>query len=1021
MRSFDYEIVKNPECFKINCLEAHSDNIHYRDFVEKDEGISTFYHSLNGIWKFSYAKNYDSTIKNFEKDEYNAKTWDDIRVPAHIQMEGYDIPQYVNIQYPWEGHEYIRPGQIPTKFNPIASYVKYFTLPSSMEDMPLVIAFEGVESGFALWLNGHFIGYHEDSFTKAEFDLSEYIRKGENKLAVQVFKFSASSWCEDQDFFRFSGIYRDVYLYTYPKTHIMDLEVKTFLDDSFENAELNLGFKIKSTLEASYINFILSREGENCLEIEKVNIVGEKLELAYNLENVALWSAEEPNLYELNIAVYDRNGDLLEVLNQDIGFRRFEMKNGLMLLNGKRIVFKGVNRHDFSSKFGRSVSKAEIKKDIITMKKNNINAIRTSHYPNNSYLYELCDKYGLYLIDENNMETHGSWTLYSKTKDFEYIVPKDNKIWEPMLLDRAKSMLERDKNHSSILIWSCGNESYGGSVIYTMSEYFRNRDKSRLVHYEGVCSDRSYNASSDMESQMYTSVAKIEEFLANNKEKPFVCCEYTHAMGNSCGAMHKYTDLSDREPRYQGGFIWDYIDQSITKKNRYGEEFQAYGGDFGDRPCDYNFSGNGIVYGGDREETPKMQEVKFNYQNITIDMDYNKINVINKNLFINTNTFDCLVKVEKEGKDVYRGILYTDVPALSAKEYDLDLPEFNISGEYVITVSFVLKEDTLWADKGHEVAFSQCVFNVKAKNIVDERIYGDLSVVESIHNIGVRGDDFEVMFSALNGGLVSYKYAGKEMFDTIPRPNFWRAPTDNDMGNLMPQRYAQWKIASKYLTHKYEKDGIIQMIFPVIEKFENSVVIKYEYLLPTNPSSRCFLSYEVFKDAKIKTTLEFEGNSELSAMPEFGVLFKLNADYDNLQWYGLGESETYSDRKRGAKLSVYRNRVSDNMAKYLVPQECGNKEEVRYAKITDIKGRGLEFSYDKDSGFMSFSALPYTPEQIEEAMHAYELPKVFNTVVRVNKTLMGVGGDDSWGAKTHEEYLIPADKYMKFSFYFKGI
>lgn len=1016
---FDYEIVKNPTIFRINCLEAHSDNIHYKDFLEKEEGKSSFYHSLNGIWKFAYAKNYDLAVQGFEKDEYNAKSWDSIRVPAHIQMEGYDIPQYANVQYPWEGHEYIRPGQIPTEFNPVASYVKYFTLPSNMEDMPINIAFCGVESAFALWLNGKFIGYHEDSFTKAEFDLSKAIRKGENKLAVQVFKFSSSSWCEDQDFFRFSGIYRDVYLYTYPKTHILDVDAKALLDENIKNAKLELDLKIKSEQDFSYLSLSLKKDNLSLLDIKKIDILGDKLALSYDFDKVELWSAEDPNLYELNIAVYDKENRLLEIIKQDIGFRRFELKDGLMLLNGKRIVFKGVNRHDFSSKFGRSVTKDEIEKDIITMKRNNINAIRTSHYPNNSYLYELCDRYGLYLIDENNMETHGSWNVYPLTNDFDYIVPKDNKLWEDMLIDRAKSMLERDKNHASILIWSCGNESYGGSVIYEMSQYFRNRDKTRLVHYEGVFNDRSYNDSSDMESQMYPSVEKIEKFLEENKEKPFICCEYTHAMGNSCGAMHKYTDLSDREPRYQGGFIWDYIDQSITKKNRYGEDFEAYGGDFGDRPCDYNFSGNGIVYGGNREASPKMQEVKFNYQNISLEVSREKVIINNKNLFVNTNTFACIVKLEKEGKLVYTSSLDTDVEALRTKEYKLELPELNISGEYVITISFILKKDCPWAMAGHEVAFGQAVFNVEAKNLSNEQIYGELRLIESVHNIGIKGDEFEAMFSVLNGGLVSYKYAGKEMLDAIPRPNFWRAPTDNDIGNLMPQRYAQWKIASKYLTHRYEEDGKIQMLFPSVEKLEDSIVVKYKYLLPTTPASTCLMSYEVFKDGKIKTSLEFEGNSSLSAIPEFGVLFKMNADYDNVEWYGLGESESYIDRKRGAKLGVYKNKVEENMAKYLVPQECGNKEEVRYAKITDAKGRGLLFSFEKE--YMSFSALPYTPEQMEEAMHAYELTRVFNTVIRVNKTLMGVGGDDSWGAKTHKEYLIPADKKIEFSFSFKGI
>lgn len=1016
MKNFNYDILKDPTCFAVNCMESHSDNIHYKNPLEEESGASSFYYSLDGVWKFAYAKNYSLSVKGFETLDYNAKSWDDIRVPAHIQLEGYDRPQYANVQYPWEGHEEIRPGEIPEEFNPVANYVKYFFLPEAMKGEKVILAFEGVESAVSVWLNGNFVGYHEDSFTKAEFDISKYLLEGENKLALSVFKFCASSWCEDQDFFRFSGIYRSVYLYSVPKAHIADVRVKTSLNDNFDKAVLELKLKLKSEIPA----YIVTKLGESEQKTQ-LQAVGEaEIYESFEIEKPLLWSAEVPNLYKLELYVYDESGKLLEFIKQNVGIRRFELKDGLMLLNGKRIVFKGVNRHDFSSKSGRAVSRQEVLQDIVTMKRNNINAIRTSHYPNNSYLYELCDIYGLYVIDENNMESHGSWSGFEATKDLEYIVPKDNKAWEPMLLSRCKAVFERDKNHASILIWSLGNESFGGSVIHAMSEYFKKEDDTRLVHYEGVFNDRSYNDSSDIESQMYTSVANIEKFLKENKEKPFICCEYTHAMGNSCGAMYKYTDLSDREPRYQGGFIWDYIDQSITKKNRYGEEFEAYGGDFHDRPTDYNFSGNGIVYGGDRAPSPKMQEVKFNYQNISVEFEEDKAVIINKNLFVSSSYFDCFVRVEKEAVLVYESILNTDVKPLSRESYKLNLPEFENGGEYVLTLSFRLKKDELWAKAGHELAFGQKVFEIEGKK-EDRRKYGDLKLIKSVHDIGIKGDEFELMFSVLNGGLVSYKYAGKEMFEAIPRPNFWRAPTDNDKGNLMPQRYSQWKPASEYITHKYEEAGFIKMSYPKLEEGKDSIKVSYTYFMPTSPKSSCELSYEVFKDAKVKVSLLYEPVKGLPDFPEFGVMFKLDTDYNNLKWYGLGESETYVDRKRGAKLSVYTNKVADNLAKYLVPQECGNKEEVRYASLTDMKGRGMLFESDKSSGFMSFSALPYTPGQLEEAMHAYELPKVYHTVVRVNKALLGVGGDDSWGSKTHEEFTISSQKKTLFSFSFRGI
>ena len=725
-----------------------------------------------------------------------------------------------------------------------------------------------------------------------------------------------------------------------------------------------------------------------------------------------LWSAEHPELYTLTVELFDENGNSVEFISQNIGFRRFEMKDGIMTLNGKRIVFKGVNRHEFSSKTGRAVSKEEVLQDIITMKQNNINAIRTCHYPDASGIYELCDRYGLYMIAENNLESHGSWDAASHglvPKDT--IVPGDNMDWEPMMLDRVNSCYQRDKNHPAILIWSVGNESYGGKVIFDMSEKFRAVDPHRLVHYEGIFNDRRYEGTSDMESQMYTSVENIKKFLAEHKEKPFICCEYTHAMGNSCGAMHKYTDLTDTEPRYQGGFIWDYIDQSILKKDRYGQEFQAYGGDCGERPTDYNFSGNGICYGGERDASPKMQEVKFNYQNISVTFEEHSFTVVNKNLFADTSEYQCIVILQKNGTAVKKQKMDTNVAPLSSGTYEIPF-EIPDDAEYAVTVSFVLREDTLWAEAGHEVAFGQKVYKKEVKSAVPEK---PLKVVRGKVNIGVKGDDFDCLFSLLNGGLVSYRYAGKEMIGKIPMPNFWRAPVDNDNGSMAPGRYAQWKIASMYISHR--NGGMFDNVPTTVEETEHSVTITYTYYMPTTPASKCQAAYTVYGDGTVETKLTYDPVEGLPDMPEFGMMFKLNADYDNVEWYGYGPEETYADRRHGAKLGIYKNKAADNMAKYLVPQECGNKVGVRYAKVTDDRGRGLLFSGDE----LSFSALPYTPHELENAAHPYELPQVHYTVVRVALAQMGVGGDDSWGAWVHPEYHIDVTKPMEFTFRFKGI
>ena len=1014
MKTFDYSLVKDPQYFKDRRMDAHSDHTYYRDGEEAQEKATSFRYDLNGIWKFHYARNYGSAIPGFEKADYCCKDWDDIRVPAHIQMEGYDAPQYANVQYPWEGHEDIHPGEIPEHFNPVASYVKYFEVPEEMQGKRLFISFQGAESGIALWLNGQFVGYSEDSFTPSEFELTEYVKEGENKLAAQVFKWTASSWCEDQDFYRFSGIYRDVYLYTVPEVHVYDLQIRAIPDETLSTAALEIG---TDTWGKGTVKITLSKDGETVIEDKKA-LDGEEI-YSWKVEDPVLWSAEDPQLYDLVLEVYNEAGELQEVVPQKVGFRRFEMKDGIMTLNGKRIVFKGVNRHEFSSVSGRHVSEEELRKDLKIMKQNNINAIRTCHYPDASLIYELCDEYGIYMIDETNLESHGSWDTAEFTKDYTYVVPHDKPEWLDMMLDRANSMYQRDKNHAAILIWSCGNESFGGKDIFEMSQFFHKADPTRLVHYEGVCHDRRYNDTSDMESQMYPSVEAIKEFLAKDDSKPFVCCEYTHAMGNSCGAMHKYTDLTDTEPKYQGGFIWDYIDQSIYKKDRYGKEFQAYGGDFGERPTDYNFSGNGIAYGGNRDASPKMQEVKFNYQNITAEVSADSVKVINKNLFVNTDMFDCKVTVAKNGKVIRKASLATAVAPLSEEVYVLPLAKEEKPGEYAVTVSFHLKEDKVWAEAGHEVAFGQYVYKMEEpKKVCPEGV----EVIRSTHNIGVRGAHFEVLFSVLNGGLVSYKYAGKEMIEAIPKPNFWRAPTDNDCGNLMGMRYGQWKLASMYLSHKdFRKGPYGPGNVPEVEVNEKTVKVTYTYLMPTTPISESRLSYEVFGDGRVKTTLTYDPVKELGDMPEFGVIFKFNADYDRVEWYGLGEAETYSDRKKGAKLGVYANKVADNIARYMVPQECGAKEEVRWAKVTDRKGRGMLFEMDENNGPMMFSALPYTPHEMENAMHPYELPEVHYTVVRVAKDQMGIGGDDSWGARTHEEYLLETDKKMEFSFVFKGL
>ena len=912
---------------------------------------------------------------------------------------------YVNTQYPWDGHEAVEPGEIPTEENPVGNYVKYFTVPEFMKNGPVYISFQGVESGFALWLNGQYVGYSEDSFTPSEFDLTPFIREGENKLAVQVFKWTAGSWCEDQDFFRFSGIFREVYLYTVPETHIRDIRIHTLLDDDYKDATLVIDMDV---VGEGLVQMTLSDDDADVLN--KMAVENGKNHMEIHVREPKLWSAEHPYLFDLQLNVFGPTGRLSEVIKEKVGFRKFEMKDHMMHINGKRIVFKGVNRHEFSSSTGRALSEEDILKDIITIKQNNINAIRTSHYPNQTFFYRLCDIFGLYVIDETNLETHGTWQTpiqILKMRDDSYAVPGDRPEYTDNVIDRAHNMFERDKNHPCVLIWSLGNESYGGSNLRKMQDKFHEWDNTRLVHYEGVFNDRRVDLS-DVESTMYVYVKDIKKWLSEHREKPYINCEYMHAMGNSCGAMSKYTEYAYEEPLFQGGFIWDYIDQAITKKDVNGVEFEGYGGDFDDRPNDGSFSGDGICYSKDREPSPKMQEVKFDYSNIKITFEGGKAIIENRNLFTNTNEYTAILTVEKLGDLIAEEELVIDCPPLETTEYalELDLPR---DDEYVITLSFVLSEDTMWAKAGHEVAYGQTTVG---RFTFERGPKQQLKVTQGFHNLGVKGDDFEVLFVGQKG-LSSYKYHGKELLKRIVMPNFWRPMTENDLANQLPFRAAQWKLASKYISTSIMDQGINE--FPQVDATDERVKVTYTYHLATKPAGTCQVEYVVYADGLVECSLRLPASAEIGELPELSMTFALDSQLENLEWYGKGPEETYNDRDHG-KLGVFRNKVADNMAKYLVPQECGNHQDARYAKLTDNRGDGVLF-LTKNNGF---SALPYTVHEIDEAMHPTELPPVHFTHVRIGKQ-MGVAGDDTWGAKTHPEFMLDNAKEMEISFSFRGI
>ncbi|MCR5756669.1 MAG: DUF4981 domain-containing protein [Selenomonas sp.] len=1034
-----------PEFFQENRLFAHSDHHYYADMSELNRGESSYLRSLGGLWYFHYAKNPRLAPQGFEQRDFDCWGWDTIRVPAHFQMEGYGAPQYTNQTYPWDGHEAVLPGQVPEHFNPTGSYVKYFRLPRDWQNLYLSLA--GVESAVAVYLNGHYVGYSEDSFTPADFDLTPYLVAGENKLALRVYRFSSGSWLEDQDFWRFGGIFREVFIYTKPEIHVEDLKITALPENDYCDGTLTGEIKWNTGVSKKVKVSLLSPVGELVAE-EDITGAEPQDEFILAVKQVKLWSAEHPYLYRLLLAVYDAEDKLQEVIPYNVGFREFKLEDGLMKINGQRIVFKGVNRHEFDCWRGRAMNPADFEQDIITMKRQNINALRCSHYPNASYIYELCDKYGLYVIDETNLETHGTWQKNGVLARDENTLPNDHEEWQAAVLDRAKSMLERDKNHASIIIWSCGNESCGGRDIFAMSEYFHKTDATRLVHYESIFWDRRYNATSDMESQMYTKVADIEKFLREHKEKPFLCCEYTHSMGNSNGGMHKYTELTEREPRYQGGFIWDFVDQALAKKDRYGRDFLAYGGDFGDRSSDYNFSGDGILY-GDRQLTSKLQDVKFNYQNFHLLVDADGVTLENVSLFTDAAEYDLHYELLLDGRKVWEKTEPAPQvrPGESRKWELVDLPVTD-TGEECLTVSLQLKEDTNWARKGYEVAFGQGVWQVEEVEVASpveslsegsvtepehytarlplaERGEVPLHVVQGDINLGVQFAGGEILFSSAQGNLVSYKLNGVELLEEMPRPSFWRAPVDNDYGSRRDFAVAQWKLASLYrrCVKKEMWTGEAWQEFNWfgqlgIKEYEaGRVSVRFTYELATQPLSACQITYTVCADGSLKTELDYQRAEGLPEIPDFAMLFTLSADYQRVRHYGYGPKANYADRQEGAKLGIFAASVQEEMEQYLLPQECGNHNGVRWLEVTDKRGRGLRISSNIP---LSASVLPYNAHELENARHPYDLPQVHHTYLRASASQCGVGGDDTWGAPVLDEYRLQ-NRDMHLEFFVKGI
>ena len=981
------EILENPQIFAQNRLPAHSD---HRFIGEGGEYLSPL--SLNGQWSFAVFK----TPSELDFSLISAgELPEKITVPAHIQMQGFDYMQYVNTQYPWDGAEKLTPPEIPSERNACGLYVKNLQLPESFSGRAVRLAMDGVESCCFVFLNGQYVVYTEDSFTRHEFDLTPYLG-GENRLALVVTRWCSGSWMEDQDFWRFSGIFRDISVYSPEIVHIEDVELKAELNEDFSAGTLTAKLRLLSDMpRRAHIKMTLGETVTDCfLSLPE----GEKeLELCCGVSAPKLWSVEEPNLYDVKISIFDENDRFICAIKESVGFRRFEMKDALMLLNGKRIVFRGINRHEFSCDKGRAIDAKDIERDLIALKRINVNAIRTSHYPNNSAFYRLCDKYGFYVIDEANLETHGSWMIMGMVKDeTETIVPNDDERWLGAVLDRGQSMVERDKNHPCILIWSCGNESYGGKVIFELSQWYRRRDPSRLVHYEGVFCDRRYNATSDMESRMYERVEGIEEYLSEKPEKPFVLCEYAHAMGSSLGNLDEYIALERKYPQYQGGFVWDFADQGVRSPD--GEGFLR-GGDFGDRPTDGIFCCNG-VFDSEHKETPKSRELKAQYQPLIIKIEKSGIFIKNERIFAKTDDLIFRWSLRSNGAEIKSGELELSLAPDESATLPLPCDYEGLDGEVILSVSALLKKEASYAPMGFEHAYGEGVLKPREPSKCAEKpaklVLGDC-------NIGVKMKNSSAMISRSTGLLYSLRSGGAELMKTPLSADFWRAPTDNELGFKSFLNWGHWKLASLYADcWKIDVD-------------EENASIRSEFQVCCAEAPIGFsITLKFLEDDEVRASLHLDPSP--GTAPCAGLCLTLPAEFENLLWYGNTEPDAYPDRLGSARIGLAEGKASEQLPNYVRIQDCANKTLLRSFAVKDGKGRGLEISSPE---LFCARALPYTAHELESADKLRELPPVTKTALSLFGGMSCCGGDDSWGAPIHEQYLLKTDSGLDYTFNIK--
>jgi beta-galactosidase len=1006
---------------------------------------SPWFRSLNGDWKFLWSASKEDRPIDFYKTDFDDSSWKTIPVPSNIEIQGYGIPIYKNMAYPWlkEG-EKPKPPYIPNFNNHVGSYRRAFEVPKDWDGRRIHIVFDGVNSFFYLWVNGKYIGMSKDSRTVAEFDITDVIRTGKNQIAVQVFRWNDGSWLEDQDFWRLSGIYRDVYLWSPDNLHIRDFQITTALDQPYTNGALLIDLSVANTTsQAETVTIsaeLLDEKGQQVIPVISTPCYlppaqETKCNLSSSVPDIRLWSAENPYLYRLLLTLKNAEGKIIEVIPVNVGFRKVELKNGNLLVNGQRIFIKGTNRHEHHPERGQYLLPEDMIQDICLMKQNNINAVRTSHYPNTPAWYDLCDRYGIYLVDEANIECHGYQRL---TNDPQ---------WLAAYMDRTIRMVERDKNHPSIIFWSVGNENGWGRNLHATSSWMRQRDAGRLI----VSCEAGQRPNTDVVCPMYSPPRALDEYSSKPQYRPFILIEYTHAMGNSNGDVWSYWSQIYTKPYLQGGFVWDWVDQAFRQPIPVNRKlplahfmpikdsdkwFWAYGGDFGPEgtPSDNNFCCNGLV-SADRTPHPGLAEMKKIYQNIQVtEFEPAKGQIEIKNGYLFTTLSDLVTgtwTIRADDKAIQSGTIEDlDIGPGQSKKIALGFkpisPEPGV--EYFLDLSFVLKDKQgprfagaeSWAPAGHEVAWEQFKLPARKPAVAVElnqmpplKLIPDLSK-EQNGVISVEGKNFSVDVNKASGFLTSMRYKNVELMAQPLAPYFWRAPTDNDRGNRMPSRCAVWKTPmGSWKPQNVEAKQLSpqEVLITVVSYIED---VKGDYKL----------SYHVYGDGAILVEAEGRASADkLPELPRFGMRMALPKGFEAIRWFGRGPQETYWDRC-DARISLYEGKVDDQLFYYTQLQETGNKVDVRWIGLTDEKGIGLLAVSPPEGGLLSICALHYTAEDLTSEdnagpEHLFEIQRRNEVYLNLDYRQMGVGGDNSWGARTHPEFTLPGNQRYAYSFYLR--